>query len=111
MAYEADLQRDLMAWLKRHGIEHWRMPIGPVVRGGGKVWSSNPLKGFPDVAGLCTKKYPGRFWALELKSTVGKVSSDQAAWLARLKMGGAAVAVIRNMGDAILFFKALGELD
>lgn len=108
---EADFQRDLIAFLKRKEIEHWRMPIGPVMRNGGKTWSSNPLKGFPDLMGICTRTQRGRMWAVELKSPTGKVSDDQAKWMARLKMAGAEVAVLRNMADAILFFRTIGEIE
>lgn len=109
MAYEADFQRQLLLWLKRHKIEHWRMPLGPVVRNGGQ-WTKNPLKGFPDIMGLLTKEHHGKAWALELKSPTGKITKEQTDWLARLKMHGAAVAVITNLAEAHLFFEYWGEL-
>lgn len=87
------------------------MPIGPVMQRGGKNWSPNPLKGFPDIMGICTKVQRGRMWAVELKSPVGKISKEQAKWMARLKMAGAEVAVLRNMAEAILFFRTIGEYE
>lgn len=110
MASEAELQREILRWLKRESIEHWRMPIGPILKNGGKTWASNPLKGFPDLMGVCTKESPGRMWAIELKSAKGQLSAEQVTWLARLKMAGAHVAVIKSLPEAVLFFKAIGEL-
>lgn len=110
MAYESDFQADLLRWLKRHEIEHWRMPLGPRYVNGG-VKGKNPLKGFPDVCGLLSRRHAGQFWALELKTPgTGKIGADQAAWMVRLKAAGAPVAVVVNMAEVILFFRTLGEI-
>ncbi len=108
---EADLQRAIIAWLRRSGIEYWRMPLGPVLHGGGRKWGENPLKGFPDVAGLLQREQPGRFWAIEIKSDTGRVSQEQAAWILRLKYGGAAVTVVKSLAEVEHFFRGLGEID
>lgn len=108
---EADLQRAIMAWLKRQGIEHWRMPLGPVLHGGGRRWGENPIKGFPDLAGILKREHHGRFWALELKSATGRLSPEQSAWILRLKYAGAAVTVVKSMGEVEHFFRGLGEID
>lgn len=110
MQKESEFQKELLAWLKKHGIEHWRMPLGAVIHRGG-AFGKNPLKGFPDIMGILTKAHPGRTWALELKRPNGVVSPEQAAWLARLKMAGAAVGVVRNLPEALVFFRDLGEIE
>jgi hypothetical protein len=105
---EAEFQRNVLAFLRKNEIEHWRMPIGPVLKKGGS-WAHNPLKGFPDIMGLL-KTQNGRAWALELKTPTGRLSPEQAGWLVRLKDAGAAVAVVTNMVELQKFFRSLGEL-
>lgn len=111
MSRESNFQRDLLAYLRRHEIFHWRMPIGPVIHQGGKVWARNPLKGFPDIAGVFTKKHPGIFWALELKADANaSTSPEQNLWLQKLESSHCKVAVIYDMNQAINFFQTHGEL-
>ena len=107
------MQKAVLQWLKRHNIEHWRMPLGPVLqhRGNQVVYTRNPLKGFPDIAGVLTRgPAPGRFWAIELKTKTGRMSREQRIWAFRLKLSGAAVAVIRSIEELEAFFQALKEV-
>lgn len=108
---EAELQRAILAWLRKQGIECWRMPLGPVLQGGGRRWAENPLKGFPDIAGVLQREQRGRFWALELKSATGRLSPEQSAWILRLKYSGAAVTVVKSLAEVEHFFRELNEID
>ena len=112
---ESDLQSAAMRFLKSYGILHWRMPVGPVVHRFGKgssvkeIWKKNPLKGFPDVAGVFTKKYPGRFFVLEFKTEKGRLTPEQEAWIDNLARAGCACGVVRKIDDLYDFFIANGE--
>jgi len=108
---EADFQRTVLEFLRKNHIEHWRMPIGPVLKKGGTQWASNPLKGFPDIAGILKKGQPGKFWALELKTPTGRLSFEQQAWLERLTAAGASAAVVTNLVEVAKFFRSLGEIE
>ena len=107
---EADFQRTVLEFLRKNHVEHWRMTMGPVLKKGG-TWAQNPLKGFPDIAGVLQKKHPGKFWALELKTATGRLSLEQSAWLVRLKAAGAEAAVVTNLMEVSKFFRALGEIE
>jgi hypothetical protein len=107
---EALLQRNALAWLKVRGILAWRMALGPVLKAGGRVYAQNPLRGFPDIAGVCSRTQPGRMWAVEFKSTKGRLSKSQEEWLTKLRHAGCAVRVVRYVGDLEAFFRELGEI-
>jgi hypothetical protein len=95
-----------------HGIKWWRMPIGGVMHqvGGKMVYKKNPLKGFPDIAGVLKRRDRGRFFAIELKTKTGKLSPEQIMWQIALDDAGAAVGVIRSIEDLEAFFMEHGEL-
>lgn len=76
------------------------------------IYKKNPLKGFPDLAGLVTRgPNRGRLWVVELKSANGRLSNEQKAWAERLKNGGAAYAVVKTLADLTEFFLSIGELE
>lgn len=110
MAPEAMLQRDALAWLKVRGILAWRMALGPVLKAGGRVRAPNALRGFPDIAGVLSRAQRGRLWAVEFKSTKGRLSKGQEEWLTKLRDAGCAVAVVRYVGELEAFFRELGEI-
>jgi len=109
---EADLQRAVMTWLTKRCIMHFRMPLGAVMHqvGGNMIWKKNPLKGFPDIAGVLKRRDRGRFFAIELKTAKGRLSPEQNYWQMALAETGAAVAVIRSIEDLEAFFIEHGEL-
>lgn len=61
--------------------------------------------GFPDI--LCFWKGPG-IAAIEFKTAKGKVSDNQAEWIARLTAMGIPVAVSRDADHAVEFLRAAG---
>lgn len=107
---EALLQHNALAWLKWRGIVAWRVALGPVLHGGGRIRAKNPLAGFPDVCGVLSRTQPGRFWAVEFKSAKGRLRQNQEAWLTKLRDAGCAVAVVRHVGELEPFFRELGEI-
>lgn len=113
---EAELQTAVMQFLSARGIFHWRMSVGPVIHRFGhgssvkEVWKKNPLKGFPDVAGVLTRTHPGRLFTLEFKRPKGRVTPEQVAWMDRLQRAGCACAVVRSIDDVYAFFVRWGEL-
>ena len=116
MQSEADLQRDILAWLTIHRIMHWRMPVGAVMHRKklkGQIrefYKPSPLKGFPDIAGVLSKQHPGTFFVLELKSQKGKLTPEQKIWIAQLSQAGAKTAVIRSLDDIIENMTRWGEI-
>jgi len=117
MKREAELQALVLAFLRARKIVHWRVPVGPVVhRLGSKgrvkeVWKKNPMKGFPDVAGVLTRQQKGRMFAVELKRPNGKTSPEQVAWSMLLQDAGAAVALVRSFDELVQVMREWGELD
>lgn len=110
---ESELQKSFTRWLDFQGIVWWRMPLGPVVHTLGKrfFFKKNPLKGFPDFAGLCTQRHIGRLWVVELKHPkTGRLSDEQREWRDKLKNAGAFYAEVRTIEEAAKFFNELGEV-
>lgn len=95
---EAQIQSQILEYLKGRKILHWRMPLGAVRRKGG-VMAKSPIAGFPDIAGM----YKGSFFALEIKAKKGIVSPAQVAWIRDLRDNGAFAAVVRSLDEAIEF--------
>jgi hypothetical protein len=108
MIPEAQILKDITQWLTLKGYLWWRMPIGPVIRGGGKNgvrFSKNPLKVFPDLAGILDNK-TGRFFACELKRDGCKESPEQRAWIDALNSHGAKCFISRSLDE---FIEQIGE--
>lgn len=92
---ESDIQRDILSWLTRHGVFHWRVALGPIKHAGvGR--RANPMSGHPDIAGILPG---GRYFAVEVKTTEGRISPLQKSWLDRLNAGGAMAFVVRNADE------------
>ncbi len=103
---ESELQKSVFDYLHAKCIFAWRMPLGPVIHsiGGKRVYARNPLKGFPDIAGL----FKGRFFAIELKKNKSiKPELHQLKWLQDLKANGAHVAVITSIAELEAFFEKI----
>lgn len=104
---EADLQRKVLEFLREKKIIHWRQSLGGVIQHVNNhkmILKSNPMAGFPDLAGLTVT---GRFWAMELKTEKGKLSLQQKFWIEKLKVGGALVDVVRSLEEAERFISLI----
>ena len=99
---ESDILAAVRQWLEWHGYTSWRMPIGGIQQNHGnrKFMMRNPLKGFPDLAGLL-KRRKGVLWACELKRPGGRVSDEQRAWHERLRLAGAEVWIAYSLPEFI----------
>ena len=89
----------VLQWLAVAGYYHKRIPIGayPYRHKDGTVgWGKNPLKGFPDIL-VVLKNRPGMLCVIELKSTNGKLRTDQYEELENLKAAGVLVIVARDL--------------
>lgn len=76
----------------------------PQMMGKQIIFKKNPMKGFPDLAGVCKD---GVLWALELKSSKGRLSPEQTDWLQKLSKSGAIVGVAKTPQEAVDFFSII----
>ena len=85
------------------------MPLGPVLhtQGGQVRYKKNPLKGFPDIAGILKRK-KGQFFACEFKAASGRTTPEQTEWHERLRESGAVVFVVKSLEE---FIEKMGEID
>lgn len=113
---EAELQRQVLDWMKRHRVFGFRIPLGPVLhrKGHGDAvrgfWKKNHLKGFPDIHGVLRRRDKGRAFYIELKSRTGKLEAEQLMWMTDLAAAGAACAVVRSLEDLVRVMVEWGEV-
>lgn len=110
---ESSIQKSIMAWLERAGIEHWRMALGAVMvrtAGGGKAKTKNPMKGFPDIWGFMPLTERGEIFTIEVKKPkTGRLSKEQIDWQEKLKRRGVFYIEARSVNDvAQAFAKRFG---
>jgi hypothetical protein len=91
---ESELLSFAITCLKQSGLVWWRVANGPVKHGG--VLKKSPIKGFPDLAGVMPN---GRFFAIELKSADGKLSSEQIEWITKLNHTGGMAVILRTKDE------------
>jgi len=103
----------VLGWLEHSGFEHWRVPLSPIVRGGGKTkvsFSANPMRGFPDIV-VISRSRPGTLYGFELKAPAqktmfkslpaGRVEKHQKDWHKRLISAGCKVAVVYSLDEFV----------
>ncbi len=102
---EADLLSYALTCLKQSGLVYWRVPNGPVVHsiGNKQIRKKSPIQGFPDIAGVFPS---GKFFAIELKTDKGRLSSEQVEWITKLNMSGAMAIVLRSKDEIAEFVAA-----
>lgn len=106
--YERDLKKQLDKLIEVADLCCWRVPLGPILISIGKkkIGIPNPLKGFPDYAGVVSRgEHRGKLYVIELKSEKGRFSDKQKWWLSRLERAGALVCKPRSMNDINDFTK------
>lgn len=82
VAKEQDIQRAIMDYLKARGVLHWRVNMGGVRRSGiGRT--ANPMKGFPDIAGVWPDT-DGCLFVIEVKRPGEQLEPHQVKWRDRL---------------------------
>lgn len=104
---ESEIQREIAVWLAARGVLFWRCNLGGVRRSG-KGFTSNPMRGFPDLAGImgCGT---GRLFTIEVKTKVGRLSPEQERWRAVLEAKGVVYILARSLDDVATRFKAYEE--
>jgi len=109
---ERDIMRVILEWLKIRQIEHWRVPVGPVIHQfrGQMHWKGSPLKGFPDICGVLQRTHKGVMFAIEVKAAKGRLRQEQGEWLTRLQRAGCAVIVARSVADVETLMRNWGEI-
>lgn len=91
----------------------WRVPLGPIMRGGAggarSHPSPNPMAGFPDIA-VISKNGFGSLLTFEVKSATGDLSPKQRAWKERLQAAGVRWALVRSVADLRAALIEWGEI-
>lgn len=94
---ESEIQKQCIDYLKAHGFFVWRNHVQRVKISGGSA--NNPAKGSPDIFAI----KQGTFYAIEVKTPIGKVSQIQRTWLQTAKDHGAVSMVVRSIEELIQF--------
>lgn len=96
---EADILAAVLSILAWSGILYWRVPLSPVLRGGPGPKARlcpNPMKGFPDIAGVLPG---GRLLVVEVKRPGERLRPEQAVWRANLEAAGALYVLATSVED------------
>lgn len=94
---ESQIQALTLGWLKTKGFFVWRQNNGGVWDASREAYrNANGLKGVSDILGVLPD---GRFLAIEVKSSKGKTSKDQDAFLASVNAHGGLAFVVRDLED------------
>lgn len=96
---ETRLVEMILQLLWFHNLVAWRQNLGGVLytKDGETKLKRNPMKGFPDIGGLCPS---GRLFAIEAKIGRNKTSPEQDHWIARLRKSNALVYVVYTFDEA-----------
>jgi hypothetical protein len=104
---ELDIETQILDWLASLGIGFfWKNTSGGFHDG--KRWrqhqSKFAIRGTSDILGLVN----GRFIALEVKTTTGVVSSEQKAFIQKVRECGGFAAVVRSVRQTEELFEEWG---
>jgi hypothetical protein len=99
---ETDIQSAILKAFQARGIVHWRTVLGGRRVKGGKA--PNPMKGFPDVAGVIGQT--GKLFVCEVKKPGGRLSDEQVTWGKRLTDAGVKYMVAYSVDDALTGYDA-----
>lgn len=92
---ETDIVRSILDGLAACGVLAWRVNTGAVTgnhKGKSRFIRFGP-KGQADIQGIW---HGGRFLAIEVKRPGGKITPDQADWLARVRNAGGIALVVHS---------------
>ncbi len=91
---ERDVLRACLDYLKARNIFAWRVNTGAMRRGKRYV-----RFGFPGVSDIIGILPGGRFLAVECKSSTGKLSLDQDAFLTAVQLSGGVALWVRSAAE------------
>jgi hypothetical protein len=97
---ESEIQRTIMDYLEASGVLHWRVCLGGVRRRKG-VRSRNPMKGFPDLAGIVPHS-DGKFFVIEVKRPGQELREEQSRWRNSLEAQGVCYILATSVADVVL---------
>jgi hypothetical protein len=89
---------EVLAWKYKGRGKFWRNNTGATKTATGGFVRYGAV-GSPDILGVLSPS--GRLVCLEVKTTKGKTSPAQEAWLEETKALGAVAAVVRSIDDAL----------
>lgn len=95
---EAELAKYAKAAFVKSDLVHWRVSNGPVLHkiGTRTIMKKSHIAGFPDWAGIT---FYGVFWALELKTSKGKIAPHQQRWIDRINATGGIAEIARSFDE------------
>jgi hypothetical protein len=96
---ESQIQKQCLDLLRHNGYFAWRNHVQSVKMTGARA--PNPAKGSSDIFAI----KQSLFYAIEVKTPTGKVSSDQYTWLRKASQYGAIAMVVRSVEELQGFLK------
>lgn len=107
---ENEIQNTICEYLAileaQNKLMYWRQNTSPVydVKGGSfRRMSVHAKKGVPDILVIIK----GKFIGLEVKSKIGKISSDQAEFKKGMEKNGAMYYVVRSLEEVLQVIKQI----
>ena len=97
---EADIMRQIMVALSADGHFVARANVGLFFTADGRPVKTGLPKGFSDLFGHRASDV--RAFYLEIKTTTGRASKEQLAFIEAMKKRGALAAIVRSVEDARL---------
>lgn len=95
---EANIQNDILVALSKAGATVWRNNTGALQDKTGRLVRYGLCKGSSDIIGICPD---GRFLAVEVKKTTGRVTEDQVRFIDAVRAKGGRAGVARSVEDAL----------
>lgn len=92
---ESEIQKQCLVYLHDNDYFAWKNHMQGMKVGGAKV--KNPAAGSPDIMAI----KDGKFYAIEVKTPIGKVSPHQYEWLNKAHQHGAIAMVVRSLEDLV----------
>ena len=96
---EANIQALILMALSEAGCLVWRQDTGAYKAPDGRLIRYGLCKGSSDVIGLAKD---GRFLAVEVKTTTGRVRPEQVAFIDAVRRAGGRAGVARSVADALM---------
>jgi hypothetical protein len=95
---EADTMRSIMIELSNDGHTVFRANVGLFFTRDGRPITTGLPKGFSDLFGY--RLVDGRAFFMEVKSSTGRPTAEQSAFLNAMQLRGAIAGVVRSVEEA-----------
>jgi hypothetical protein len=107
LTQEGRIKAACLWYLERRGIFAWNNPTGATQIAPNR-WIRFGLKGSSDILGVLPG---GRFMAIETKSKGGRLSSEQSAFLERIRGSGGVAVVVRSWQELDVVLRREGYVN